>query len=84
MKNRDEKLEELLNSLRERNMTLDDLKTTGEDNYDDIDDDDDDDDDDLELLDDDSNQFDESNGEMVSNVELREEDDKEVDLGDFF
>lgn len=77
MNEKNEKLEELLNSLRERNMTLEDLKPSGE-SFDD--------EEEIELLDDDDNDQSEEfiDDNSFSNVTLREDNSKEVDLGDFF
>lgn len=78
MDEKNEKLEELLASLKERNMTIEDLKPSGEEFPEE--------DEDVELLDDDDDDsFDDTSIENTdSNIELEEDDSKEVDLGDFF
>lgn len=78
MDEKNEKLEELLASLKERNMTIEDLKPSGEEFPEE--------EEDVELLDDDDDDsFDDTSIENTdSNIELEEDDSKEVDLGDFF
>ena len=78
MDEKNEKLEELLASLKERNMTIEDLKPSGEEFPEE--------EEDVELLDDDDDDsFDDTSIENTdSNIELEEDDSKVVDLGDFF
>lgn len=78
MEDRNEKLESLLESLKERNMTLEDLKTSHEEYSED--------EEDIELLDDesDNDEVEDYIDTTSSTVTLREDDSKEVDLDDFF